>query len=222
MISSSPTIGFAESKTPQWLVLSQPIKVLVVDDNEDNRILLVEYLRPLGFIVKEADNGQTGLAIAEDFNPDVILLDLLMPVMDGREMSDRIRQDPQLKDTLVVVISANTKSIIDSSDLKCDEILAKPLDFTKLLQLLARHLELDWQPLPPKSDSNSSLILPELDELNQLLELANSGNMDGLLEQINLLAAADSRYNDFAQKIRQLADSCQQAELEKLFKASMK
>ncbi|MEM8675371.1 MAG: ATP-binding protein [Cyanobacteria bacterium P01_G01_bin.67] len=199
VISSSPTIGFAESKTPQWLVLSQPIKVLVVDDNEDNRILLVEYLRPLGFIVKEADNGQTGLAIAEDFNPDVILLDLLMPVMDGREMSDRIRQYPQLKDTLVVVISANTKSIINSSDLKCDGILAKPLDFAKLLKLLARHLELDWQPLQLKSGSNNSLILPELDELNQLLELANSGNMDGLLEQINLLAAADSRYNDFAQ-----------------------
>ena len=68
-------------------VLTNPCKILVVDDNQENRLLLIEYLTPLGFTLAEADNGQAGMAIAEEFKPDAILLDLLMPVMDGKEMS---------------------------------------------------------------------------------------------------------------------------------------
>ncbi|VEP12505.1 Protein-glutamate methylesterase (modular protein) [Hyella patelloides LEGE 07179] len=87
--------------------LVKPCKVLVVDDNADNRMLLVQYLQPLGFTIEEAENGQIGLAIALEFQPDVILVDLLMPVMDGKEMSDRIRQSLDLK----VILETATQEI---------------------------------------------------------------------------------------------------------------
>ncbi|MEM7595941.1 MAG: ATP-binding protein, partial [Cyanobacteria bacterium P01_A01_bin.83] len=218
-ITSSLITPLGESHSQQWHVLTKPRKILVVDDNEDNRILLVEYFRPLGFIVQEADDGQTGLAIAKKFEPDVILVDLLMPVMNGKEMIEHIRQDSQLKDTVILMISANTKSIIDSSDIKCDGFLAKPLDFDKLQELLEQHLQLEWQPMKSELNAANSIILPELDELNKLLELVNSGNMDDLLAQIDLLTASNSQYLDFTQHVRQLADSCQQDRLEQLFKA---
>ncbi|MDJ0596918.1 MAG: CheR family methyltransferase, partial [Pleurocapsa sp. MO_226.B13] len=79
--------------------LATPCKVLVVDDNAENRALLLEYLQALGFTLKEARDGREGIAIALEFQPDVILVDLMMPVMNGKEMIETIQQDRQLEDT---------------------------------------------------------------------------------------------------------------------------
>ncbi|MEL7010712.1 MAG: chemotaxis protein CheB [Cyanobacteria bacterium J06588_4] len=95
--------------------LANSCRALVVDDNYENRLLLLEYLEPLGFSVEQAENGHAGLAIAKSFQPDVILVDLLMPIMDGKEMIELIRQDALLQDTLILMISANVHLISDES-----------------------------------------------------------------------------------------------------------
>ena len=223
-VSASLLSTSAKSASQSFIVLNEPCKVLVVDDNKDNRILLVEYLQPLGFALQEANNGAAGMEIAQDFNPDVILVDLLMPVMDGKTMIKEIRQNPLLKDTLILMISANIQSIIDSSQIECEGFLDKPVDFDKLLELLNQHLKLDWQ-YPSESESEldiaNALVYPELNQLNQLLELASCGDMEGLLNQIDLLETTDSQYISFAQQVRQLADNCQQDKLERLFRKSI-
>ncbi len=202
--------------------LSTSCKVLVVDDNKDNRILLVHHLQPLGFIIAEADNGQTGLAIAEEFRPDVILVDLLMPVMDGKEMIQRIRRHHLLRETVVLMISANIQLILDPSDINYDGFIAKPIDLEQLLASLTEHLQIEWQIPTPELESTAALIFPPEAELRNLLELVNFGDMEALLEEIDLLEIRDSQYISLTKKMRQLAENCQQDRLERLLKTSSK
>ena len=202
-------------------VLGSPCKVLVVDDNGNNRLLLVEYLQPLGFVLQEADNGLKGIELAHEFKPDVILIDLLMPIMNGKETIECIRQHPQLKDTVVLMISANIQSIIDSSDIKCDGFLAKPVNLAQLLELLERHLSLKWQAWQPPQQANlvtetTAFPIPQATQLTELLKLANFGEMQAVLEQVELLLAKDSQYISFVERVRRLAEGCQQNKLEDL------
>ncbi|HAG82670.1 MAG TPA: hybrid sensor histidine kinase/response regulator, partial [Cyanobacteria bacterium UBA12227] len=81
--------------------------VLIVDDRWENRSVILNLLEPLGFEVVEATNGQEGLEKAIAIRPDLIITDLSMPVMDGFEMMQCIRQSPQLADMLIVVSSAS-------------------------------------------------------------------------------------------------------------------
>lgn len=98
--------------------------------------MLVEYLQGWGFSLKEARDGREGIAIALEFQPDVILVDLMMPVMNGREMIEIMGQDDLLQDTVMLMISANIHSIINSSNIKCDGFIAKPVDLERLVELL--------------------------------------------------------------------------------------
>ena len=207
--------------------LASPCKVLVVDDNAENRALLVEYLQALGFTLEEAQDGREGIAIAEEFQPDVILVDLMMPVMDGKEMIAAIRQDALLQDTLVVIISANIQSIRDSSNINCDGFLVKPVDLEQLLKLLEQHLQLDWQPADEelnleRQDEAVDWILPAEDKLVELLELVTSGKMKDLRQQIELLEEIDSQYIPFVERVLQLADNYEQNRLHELLEKLLK
>lgn len=79
--------------------------VLIVEDETDLRGLLKDKLQSEGFIVLEADNGQAGLATALSSHPDVILLDVIMPVMDGITMLKELRQDSWGKNVVVIILS---------------------------------------------------------------------------------------------------------------------
>ena len=144
-----------------------------------------------------------------------------MPVMNGKEMIEQLRQDPELKDTVVLMVSANIQSIRDSSDINCDAFLAKPVNLEQLWSLLDQYLQPDWQTIEnePKSDDITEFITPEQTELINLLELVDFGNMAGLLQQIDLLESTDSQYIPLVREIRQLALNCQQEKLEKLLQA---
>ena len=208
-----------EDSTPQsTFKLTVPCKALVVDDNQDNRILLVQFLESLGFYVREAQDGREAIAIAEQFLPDIILTDLLMPNLNGKETIDLIRQHDRLKDTIILLVSANLQSIMDSSDIQCDGFLAKPIVLQELIEILDKHLATKQ----PKSCSNSEiLITPEQSELIELLELVNFGDMENLLQQASFLADQNTEYSSFIEQIRQLAANCQQDELEQLLERAL-
>ncbi|KST67552.1 chemotaxis protein CheB [Mastigocoleus testarum] len=198
--------------------LREPQKILVVDDRNDNRALLVRYLEPLGFIIAEANNGETGLAIAETFKPDAILVDLVMPVMDGKEMITRIKQHHELQNTVTIMISANSQSILKQSEMNCHGFLSKPVDLEQLLELLESNLQLDWQSVETVTEEDLYvLVVPPQQELIQLLELAKFGDIEAIKEQINFFEETNSQYIPFVQKVRQLVLNCQQEQLEILF-----
>ena len=195
--------------------LNVPVKVLVVDDSDDNRFLLVTYLKLLGFVLAEASNGKEGLEIAKTFQPDAILADLAMPVMDGKDMIIKVKQEPKLENTVIITISANGQFILESSDVNCHAFLPKPVDLALLLELLDNYLELDWQTEDFALEADlSTLVTPSQQELNELLKLADIGDLKALESQINSLELLNPQYQAFAQEIRQFTNNFQQQKLE--------
>ena len=117
-------------------------KVLIVDDVHENRMVLTDMLRPLGFITFEACNGQDGLDKARQVMPDLILMDNVMPVMDGLQTTRRLRELPALKDIPVLALSASaTEADRDNAVAAgANDFLPKPLRTPELLAMLERHL----------------------------------------------------------------------------------
>ncbi len=214
----SGTINFKDKTTRR---LKQPCKVLVVDDNDDNRYLLVSYLEPLGFITEEAVNGAVGLNKVASFKPDIILLDLMMPVMDGREMTEKIREKNHLQDVVIFTLFANSQSIISPEKLNCNAFIPKPVDLEHLLKLLETHLQLEWitsENISENIDSKnnkSTLIVPSQNQLIQLLKLVELGDVEAIEKQIKLLEESDSQYISFAQQVRQYTFNFQLCKLDR-------
>jgi two-component system cell cycle response regulator DivK len=119
-----------------------PLKpsVLVVDDVPDGREMLSEYLVFRGFNVSEAENGSEAIEIARRIRPNVILMDLSMPVMDGWEATRRLRADLTTRDTIIVAVTAHAFSPEQESArlAGCDLVIAKPYDLTRLAEALHR------------------------------------------------------------------------------------
>lgn len=82
-------------------------KVLIIDDNRPSRELIVDILRPLSLEVAEAADGTTGLAAAREMRPDLVILDLSMPDMDGFAVLYELRRDPDCASTPVLAVTAN-------------------------------------------------------------------------------------------------------------------
>lgn len=201
-------------------------KVLVVDDKWANRSILVNFLEPLGFDVVEAINGLDALNKAQEFKPDVILLDLVMPVMDGFEATRHLRVSPDLADVIVIAVSA---SVFDfnqqqTREAGCDSFLAKPVQEVELLEQLQNHLELEWVYEESRVGSQESeviaedqlttdneqltsleLIAPPADEIAALLDLARRGDLRGLAKRTTQLEELDKKWGPFATHLRQLA-----------------
>ena len=121
-------------------------KVLVVDDRWENRSVLVDLLSPLGFEVLQATDGQDCINQALKTQPDVILLDMVMPGMDGFEATRRLRQLPTLKDIKIIATSASAFDYDQEKSLLagCDGFISKPVQAKPFFEQLRRHLGLEW------------------------------------------------------------------------------
>ena len=104
-------------------------KVLLIDDEPDILEILSYHLEKEGFLIKTAKNGVEGLEVARDFNPDLIVVDLMMPEMDGIETCMQIREDKDLKNTLVALLTARSEdySQIAGFESGADDYITKPI-----------------------------------------------------------------------------------------------
>ena len=104
-------------------------KVLLIDDEPDILEILSYHLEKEGFLIKTAKNGVEGLEVARDFNPDLIVVDLMMPEMDGIETCMQIREDENLKNTLVALLTARSEdySQIAGFESGADDYITKPI-----------------------------------------------------------------------------------------------
>ena len=121
-------------------------KILIVDDIEENRQLLIDLLEPMGFELSIAENGREGIEIACKTRPDLILTDLFMGVKTGFSMVKDLRGMPTFKDLPIIAISASSFEVVEqkSQESGCDAFLQKPIDQSKLLALLVKYLKLEW------------------------------------------------------------------------------
>jgi len=115
--------------------MHNPPRILIVDDNETNRDILVTRLATQGYDLKQAADGEEALAAAKQHLPDVILLDVMMPKIDGVEVCRRLKKDAALPFMPIILVTAkaDSKDIVAGLDAGADEYLTKPVDQAALL-----------------------------------------------------------------------------------------
>jgi signal transduction histidine kinase/DNA-binding NarL/FixJ family response regulator len=189
-------------------------KVLVIDDVPGNRAMMVDYLQPLGFDVFEAENGLVGLERAHELQPDLILMDNVMPVMDGLEATRRLRSTAPLRSVPVIAISASATVADQQASLAggANAFLPKPVDLGQLLAQIGQLLQLCWIPRAGETAADADdaeLVAPPPDELEALYRLARLGNMRSIRDHADHLETLGDTYRPFARRLRLLADRFQ-------------
>lgn len=189
-------------------------KILVADDVESNRMLIINLLEPLGFDLIQAQDGLEAVSQARAFEPDMILMDLRMPRMDGWEAIRQIRRMPVLHRTCIIAITASA-SLIDPPRIKAagiDAYLVKPIDWAGLSESLAHHLNLQWQysgsddtvDAGDHVEFQEDIVAPPRSELEALYDLACMGKIHQLLARVQMLSQKDAPYRGFAEKLTAL------------------
>ena len=117
--------------------------VLIADDFEEHRLLMRQVVEKRGHRVVEATNGQEAVDAAQRDRPDLILLDLALPVFDGLTVARRIREDEDLRDLVIVAVTAyDTYGLREAAiEAGCNEYMAKPLEADELHDLLNPSLD---------------------------------------------------------------------------------
>jgi two-component system CheB/CheR fusion protein len=121
---------------------TQTARVLVVDDNVDVADMIVMLLQLFGHEAKAAYSGQSALETATEYKPDVVLLDIGMPEMNGYEVARQLRRQPQTRDVRLIAITGygQDSDRQRSQEAGCDHHLVKPVDPQKLQDLLAKRV----------------------------------------------------------------------------------
>ncbi|OUL21013.1 histidine kinase [Nostoc sp. RF31YmG] len=218
--------AMASREMPQGTIAGYQGKkriILVVDDKWENRSVIVNLLEPIGFELMEASDGQEGIERAVATLPDLIITDLLMPVMDGFALIQQVKQSTQLKDVAIIASSASVFESDQNQSLEAgaNAFLPKPIAAETLLELLKVHLNLEWvytakSQIDANSPETNDIYLPPINVLNCLYEFAKQGDVDGVVNEVNNLKASDPVYFSFAQQVIQLAENFQLKKLREL------
>ncbi|MDZ8188921.1 MAG: AAA family ATPase [Nostoc sp. ChiSLP02] len=199
-------------------------KIIVVDDKWENRSVLVNILEPLGFQVLEATDGLDCLRKVPEFQPDLILMDLVMTKMDGFEATRRLRVLQKLKKTIIIAVSASVFEFNQQESRKvgCDDFLSKPIKKAELLEKLQIYLGLEWvyedkgkvrEIQDEKKNltntlylaSNTAIVPPSASELAILLDLAMRGDLKSIAQRAVILEEMHEELRPFASHLYQLA-----------------
>jgi two-component system, cell cycle response regulator DivK len=118
------------------------VKILYIDDTENNRILVTRRLEKKGYSVLTAESAMQGLAVARAQLPDLILMDMGMPDIDGWSATRHLKADPQLKTIPVIALTAHAMQgdREKALDAGCEDYETKPFDFPRLFQKIENQL----------------------------------------------------------------------------------
>jgi CheY-like chemotaxis protein len=202
----------------------EPRKLLVVDDKDINHFIFSSILEPLGFQMLHAYHGREGLDKALTLKPDAILMDLLMPDMDGLETIRQIRQQPTLQTTPIIATSAAVSQTNQQASLAagCQAFVEKPIQEEVLLTTLQTNLALEWcyqlpqseQPLP----TEQNLIGPTPEQAQILFQSATTGNIRRVIEEAKALEQQTPQLTPFVQQVCYLAKNFKLLKLKELIK----
>ncbi len=150
-------------------------RVLVIDDDPDVRDLMERYLSREGFEVKSACSGQEGIGFIKEFNPDVITLDVLMPVMDGWSVLSELKKDPETANIPVIMLS-----MLDELDMSfalgAADYMLKPIKRDVLVETVLRHIR--------DKDNATVLVVDDMEEnRNVISRILNSQKINVMLAE---------------------------------------
>ncbi|WP_197513379.1 hybrid sensor histidine kinase/response regulator [Acidihalobacter aeolianus] len=195
-------------------------RILVVDDEMVDRGLLLSVLKPLGFEVAEAESGIEALRSAPAFQPDMILMDLTMPGLDGWETGRLMRQNG-ISNAPILVISANVQDLgrKNAAGITREDFISKPVDIDALLGRLQVRLGLEWitrhdapdtnvttepeRPAVPPLSTATATVRPDAKTLHELRELGSLGYIRGILDRLDEMERQDAGLTGFTQRLRE-------------------
>ncbi|OVE82516.1 hypothetical protein BVY04_00710, partial [bacterium M21] len=225
-VGTSETLLAKEEKQLDFESITfKPATILITDDIDYNRELLTSYLNQFDFNFIYAENGREAIEKAKIHHPDLIILDMKMPVMDGYEASKIINNDDELKDHPIIAVTASAlKSDEELIATLCDAYLRKPASKLELVAELMRflpHTELAQKLTviePPLAEEKASgpLVIPDKEELKKLHPLAMIGDMDDIKSYADSLEKKDIKYMAFSSHLRELAHNFKSKEILKL------
>lgn len=201
--------------------------ILIVDDKEVNRSAVAEVLKTLGFAVVEGENGASGLAQVEAVRPDLIITDIAMPVIDGYEFTEKVRQFHSQE----IPIIASSASVSASDQGRaiaagCNDFLPKPVDQDLLFMKLQKLLKLSWvceQQSTPQTGEKSSqqeLVTPPSGELGKLRRSARIGDFDVVEQEARRIQGLATEYVPFAKRVLEFAQDFDEGALMELLEKS--
>ncbi len=202
-------------------IVFEPSTVLIVDDIEYNRELIQVFLEDYNFKILKACNGKEAIQITKENHPDLILLDMKMPVMDGYEASKIIKEDDEIKDISIIALTASAmKSDEKTINEICNGYLVKPISKKNLIYELTKFLahniidnEENEEVVQESEENEEFLVIPEKEDIDILYDLAMSGNLNEVIKKADNISSSNSDYNEFTKKIKDLAQSFKDEEL---------
>lgn len=212
----------------------QSPKILVAEDQDENRAVLVGFLAPLGFEVVEACDGQETVNKARQIQPDLILMDLVMPIMDGIEATRQIRQISELKNVVIIAISTSAFEFHfkQSREVGCNDFIAKPFNAQLLLAKLQKYLNIKWiydkiaqNQMDLTVDAKQPIDIPEKGPSPKQAALLHSfalmGDISSIIDFVRQLEESDSTLQPFTNNIRHLAKNLQVRQIRKIAQSYM-
>jgi two-component system, cell cycle response regulator DivK len=126
------------------LEMKEKQRILVIEDNEQNIYMITYLLEHAGFEVLQARNGREGIESAIEHHPDLIILDIQLPEMDGYEVAERLRNKPALGPVPIVAVTSyamvgDKERVLEAG---CTGYLEKPIDTSTFVDSIARHFEM--------------------------------------------------------------------------------
>lgn len=199
---------------------TKPIRVLVVDDIADNRDLMFALLEPVGFKVREACNGLEALAVVAEWSPQVVLMDMRMPVMDGYQATRQLKASPAGRAILVIAVTASAFEEEESRVLATgvDAYLRKPFRPDDLYAELRKGLRLEYVYAATTTSRAKMPCLMSLAQITLSAELLRSIRQavdDGdMMQLMSLLDQAEAQDAQAARAMRALAEQYDYTTLE--------
>jgi len=204
--------------------------ILIVDDHETNRMILRDLLQPLGFQTYEAANGSDALKVAAECAPNIILMDIIMPVLNGLEATRQLRQMPGMESCVIIAISASIswEKQQESLTAGCRAFLSKPFRIHTLFDVLSKYAGIEWtygEPVVETRDlvprlylGEDALIPPPKKKLERLHQLAQAGMITRLRKELDSLIGEHPESTDFLGKIRELLKEFQIEEMQQFIR----
>jgi signal transduction histidine kinase/DNA-binding NarL/FixJ family response regulator len=199
-------------------------RVLVVDDITANREVIAAMVGELGFVVEQAESAGAGIARAMASPPDLVLMDIRMPVMDGLEAIAILRKDPHFDGVPIIAVSSGISPENQARALAAGALsfLPKPLERGELVRLIGEALGLEWileEVAEAVPDAAMQTPLPA--ELGALHAAALAGNMRQVRAEAEQLASGQPAYQSFADVVVSMARAFQSQALLTLIEAAM-
>lgn len=207
-------------------------RILVVDDRSSNRQLMVEFLAPIGFELKEASNGKEAIEVFDQWSPHLIWMDMRMPVMNGYEATRRIKETDKGRATIIIAQSASIleEERVAALSAGCEDFIRKPFKEEELYLAIEKHLGIRfrYEAIKPEDDEKyldkearvadisgirsldlglirkleTGLIEANHEKIFDILEIIS--NQDVKLSEIMKTLIQDFRYQEILNKIQEI------------------